>query len=786
MLGQTLGHYRLLEKVGKGGMGVVYRARDTQLERDVALKVLPAGLLADQAARKRFRKEALALAKLNHPNIEAVYEFDTQDDVDFLVMEYIPGVTLDEKLAAGALPEKEVLRLGAELAQGLAAAHAEGVVHRDLKPGNLRVTPDGRLKILDFGLATLLRPGADPDVTVSLTSGLGPLGTLPYMAPEQLRGERADARTDIYAAGAVLYEMATGQRPFPETHGTRLIDSILHQAPEPPSVVNRRIPPALEAVILKALDKEPERRYQSAAELRVDLERMTAPVPLVAARRPSALPRRWGLMGAAALAIVLIALLAFNVGGLRDRLPGKGRPSPIESLAVLPLENISGDPEQEYFAEGMTDALITDLARIGALRVISRTSVMRYKGTKKPLAEIARELRVDAVVEGSVLRSGDRVRINARLIHAATDRNLWAQSYERDLRDVLAMQSEVAQAVAQEIRVAVTPREASHLANVRAVNPDAYNDYLRGRFHWNRRTRDELMKAIDFFEQAIAKDPGYAPAYAGLADCYVVLWGSAEVPFETAHPRARVAAKKALEIDETLAEAHTSLASIHLFSYEWRDAENEFRRAIELNPGYATAHHWYALYLSAVGRHEEAIQRIQRAQELDPLSLIINANVGWCLYLARQYDRTIEQSRKTLELDANFAVARGYLAQAYVEKGMLAEGIAEFQKAIALSGGEVSYRAELANAYAAAGQRSRAQELLAELKELSRQKVVSAIDIALIYAGLGDRDQAFAWLQKSFENRDARLNNLNVHPRFDVLRPDPRFAVLLRRMGLAP
>jgi non-specific serine/threonine protein kinase len=449
-------------------MGVVYWARDERLDRDVALKVLPSGTLADEAARKRFRKEALALSQLNHPNIATVYDFDTDQGMDFLVMEYIPGVTLDEKVAAGPLVEQEISRLGTQLAQGLAAAHEVGVVHRDLKPGNVRVTPDGRVKILDFGLAELLRPGDEDKearVTATLSQAQGVMGTLPYMSPEQLQEKNVDSRSDIYAAGAVLYELATGQRPFVETRGVRLIDAILHQAPPAPTTLNPHVSFQLERIILKALDKDPKRRYPSARELSLDLERLGAlpPVPAVLTPRPV---RSWFTLLVLALAAtaLITALVAVNVNGLRDWFRGNPNAASIRSLAVLPLENLSGDKEQEYFVDGMTDELITDLARISSLRVISRTSVMQYKGTNKPLPQIARELNVGAVVEGTVMRSGNRVRITAQLVQAPTDKHLWAETYERDLRNVLALQGDVARDITSKVQVKLTSQEHARLS----------------------------------------------------------------------------------------------------------------------------------------------------------------------------------------------------------------------------------------------------------------------------------------------------------------------------------
>ncbi|MFQ5777854.1 MAG: protein kinase, partial [Terriglobia bacterium] len=574
MIGKTLSHYRIVEKIGAGGMGEVYRARDERLERDVAVKVLPTGTLADEAARKRFRKEALALSKLNHPHIATVFDFDTQDGLDFLVMEYVPGPSLAETLGDGALSEKEVVRLGGQIASALEEAHGQRVVHRDLKPGNIALTARGDAKVLDFGLAKLVRPVSQATTLDSLSETQGMAGTLPYMAPEQLRGEEVDARTDIHALGAILYEMVTGRRPFPETHGPRLTDAILHQAPPPPGRLKPNLSTRLEEIILKCLEKEPEHRYQSAKELLVDLRRPATPTGVSPRQVPggSARLRLMVRLGAVGIAVgaLLVALVGLNVGGLRDRLTGSVRSGQITSLAVLPLDNLMNDPEQDYFVDGMTEAVITELSKIGALKVISRTSVMRYKETDKSLRAIAADLGVDAIVEGSVLRSGDRVRITAQLIDASTDEHLWADNFDRSLGDILALHSDVAQAIAREIKIAVTPEEEAHLASARPVNPEAHEAYLKGDYHWNKFTREGFAQSLGYFQQAIEIDPDYAPAYAGMARAYSVLgvFGGL-VPSET-HPKAKTAALKALELDDTLAQAHVALGmTMLLYDWDW-------------------------------------------------------------------------------------------------------------------------------------------------------------------------------------------------------------------------
>jgi serine/threonine protein kinase len=622
MIGQTLGHYRIIEKVSAGGMGVVYRAHDEQLERDVALKVLPSGTLSNDASRRQFRKEALALAKLSHPNIETVYEFDTQDGIDFLVMEYVPGNTLAERLAAGALQEKEVVALGMQIAAAMEEAHSRGIVHRDLKPRNIAFTARGQAKVLDFGLAKLL-PQANDATSDTLTDTQAGAGTLPYMPPEQLQGESVDARADIYTIGAVLYEMATDRRAFPEELPSRVIDSILHHAPVPPRALNSRVSPELERIILKCLEKDPSRRFQSAKEMLVDLRRLDGassnqPLP----PQPSAhTGKRAGLFAAYAVAGLLalaFMLTGLNVGGWRDRLLGHPRPPQIRSLAVLPFKNLSGDSAQDYFADGMTEALITDLAHIHALRVISRTSVMRFKEPRTPLSDIARQLKVDAIVEGSVSRSDGLAQITARLVYAPTDSPLWSKSYQRDLQNVLVIQADVASAIVREIDITLTPQEQAGLTKTSSANSAAHDAYLKGRYLLHLGTEDQMREAKAYFEQAARLDSNFAPAFAGLADYY---WLTNELSPRAAMPKAKEFALKALALDDSLADAHATLATIKFYGdWDWLGADTEYRRAIELGPSYAEAHRVYSDYLSEMGRHEQALAEIRTAEELDPLS----------------------------------------------------------------------------------------------------------------------------------------------------------------------
>jgi serine/threonine-protein kinase len=786
MIGKTLGRYHILEKLGEGGMGVVYRARDRNLGRDVAIKILPEGTLADSEARRRFRKEAEALSKLSHPNIETIHDFDTENGGDYMVVEFIPGVTLDERVAAGPLPEKEILRLGEQLAEGLVAAHAQQILHRDMKCGNVRLTTDGRLKILDFGLAKLLespdqQSGSDHGATETvMTQGL--IGTVPYMPPEQLQGEPCDARSDLYSAGVVLYEMATGRRPFEENLAATLTDAILHRTPVVPRALNARLSPELERIIVKLLEKDPDVRYQSAQELLVDLRRLRTPTVAVPIAPPRSARGRWRVAVAGAVVLLLVVLAVWFVGRRLAKLPGSSATPRIDSLAVLPLADLSGDPGQEYFADGMTEALIADLAKIKALKVISRTSIMRYKRTDKSLPRIAEELGVDAVVEGSVLRSGDRVRITAQLVEAATDRSMWTMTYERDLRDILALQREVARAIAGEIQIALTPEESARLAGGRLVDPAAHEAYLKGRYFWNQRTPEQLQRALDDFQRSIEIDPEYGLAYSGLADTYILLGNFGVVEAESAYREAKAAATRALELDDTLAEAHTSLAGVlQDHEWNWSAAEREYQLALKLNANYATARHWYATLLHMIGRFEEAVEQIETARRLDPFSLRINSDVGLTNYYARRYDRAASAYRRTLELDPDFTPAHAGLGQVYEQQGLFDQAVAELEKAKALKVGGLE-NGSLGHAYARAGRLKQARQVLAELNRRARSESISPFEVALIHIGLGENEEALNWLETAYEERDFWIEHIKIDPRLDPLRPHPRFQELLRRM----
>ncbi|MEX1140417.1 MAG: protein kinase [Bacteroidota bacterium] len=767
MIGQTISHYKILEKLGGGGMGVVYKAEDTKLRRTVALKFLPPDLTRDESSKKRFIHEAQAASALNHPNICTIHEFDeTSEGQVFIVMAVYDGTPLNKKTEQGPLKIEEVLDVAVQVADGLQAAHDKDITHRDVKSSNIMVTEKGRAVIMDFGLART--SGA-----TKLTKTGATLGTVPYMSPEQALGEKVDHRTDIWSLGIVLYEMITGQLPFKSEYQEAIVYSILNQSPQPVTGLRTGVPVELERIINKCLEKKASDRYQHMDELMVDLRKVsqgTSAQPIIAKKRLKLV-----LAGVPTILLALIGL--YFLLSLREASPR------IESLAVLPLKNLMGDPEQDYFVEGMHEALTAELSKIAALKVISRTSTMRYKETDKAMPQIARELGVTGLIEGSVLREGDQVRITVQLIDGTTDRHLWAESFNRELRGVLALQSEVARAIANEIEVKLTPQEQARLVAAPTVSPKAYELYLLGRHYWNQRTIRGYEQAVESFRKALEQDPGYGSAYAALADCYFLLGQQGGLPEKEARSLAATALHKALSLDENLAEVHVSQGVWKLkYEWDWVESEREFKRAIELNPGYAAAHQWYGRSLAFAGRFEEAVMKLERARELDPLSPIISAYIGQVYIFARQYDRAGDQLQKALEYHPNHPLILHNLGELRLAQSRYAEAIAPLEKSSELSSTS-HYLAILGCAYARANRKQDASRVLNDLQRRSTQGLVSAFDMASLYLALGEREQALTWLEQGFEQRDVWLIELKAWPWFDSLRDDPRFQDLLRRMN---
>jgi eukaryotic-like serine/threonine-protein kinase len=797
LLGKSLGRYRILSLLGRGGMGEVYRAKDATLGRDVAIKVLPSDFSIDRDQLRRFEQEARAASALNHPNIITIHEFGQEDGVRFIVSEFIEGETLRRWISSERISAAEIPEIAIQITSALNAAHEAGILHRDIKPENVMVRPDGLVKVLDFGLAKLIERRSFDTVTdanelaEATTAAWGGgetgvvMGTANYMSPEQARGQRLDARSDLFSLGVALYEMAAGCAPFARATVADTIASILEKEPPPLAQFTSEVPEAMEQVIRKALNKDRNERYQTARELLDDLKSLkSGDTPVVSsaakkATRVGAIKRR--LLGAAIALATLVAVIAGAVYYNRsDRT--------IESIAVLPFVNVDANPEAEYLADGITETLIYSLSRLSDLKVRPRDSVFRYKGRGLNSQTAGRELKVEAVLAGQIRTRGDQIVISLDLIDVRDNRQIWGARYQRRLADLLTVQADIAREVSQNLRLRLSGEERQRLGKRYTDNIEAYETYLRGRFFWNKRSKEGFEKAIEYFNRAIAMDPGYALAYSGLADCHLSMTTYGMSPStEEGFSKTKEAAKQALAIDDTLAEAHTSLAHLAwLHEWNWDAGERGFKRAIELNPNYPTAHQWYATYLSAMARHEEAIAEITRAQELDPLSITIGLDVARTFYFARQYDRAIEQCLRALEMDPSFYRIGDWIEMAYEQKGLYDKALEAHFKVLAARGARPETMAALKEAYAASGWRGFWRKRLELMEAEAGKRPLPSYALARIYVRLGDNDQALGWLQKAYNKHSDYLVLLKVDPLFDSLRPDPRFAKLMRDIGLAP
>ncbi|MGH9873468.1 MAG: protein kinase domain-containing protein [Pyrinomonadaceae bacterium] len=808
MIAESLAHYRIIKKLGTGGMGEVYLAVDTKLNRNVAIKVLSEETLRKENAKKRLIREAQAAAKLDHPNICTIYDVSEADSLTFIVMQYVEGQTLADRMREKRLPISLALDVARQAAEALAEAHARGVVHRDIKPQNLMITPGGQVKILDFGLCKQLPTIENVDneaPTMSLLSSPGlVIGTVPYMSPEQLRGEPVDAASDIFSLGVMLYELLAGKHPFKAQSAAVTMSQILMSEPRHSERLTQASP-ELQKLLGKMLSKEKEQRHQSASELVADLKQLppvqlsegnvtqsmaaaTTEVAVTPSQRNSAgrvfdLVNRYKWAVLAALGIIILATI-----GIRYFLSGEK----LDSLAILPFTYVSSDaqmmanPDHEYLSDGLTESIINNLSQLPDLKVIARSSVFRYKGKNLDAQAIGKELNVRAVLTGEIKQEGGGVTIKWELMDVQNDRQLGSKSYERSTGDIQTIQKEIAQDVSERLHLKLTNADQTHLAKTHTDSGEAYEAYLKGRYHWNKRTDEGFKQATKFFREAIDKDPNYALAYTGLADCYTLRSDYGFLDPAEGYSLAKGYATLALKYDDTLAEAHTSMASIkQVTEWDWQGAENEYRRAIELNPNYATAHHWYAVQFLLQGKSDQALLEIKKAQQLDPLSLGINKDYAIIYLYARDYDKALEQCRKTLEIEPDFMVMSTYIAQIYELKQKYSDAISELEKAHAAApeDGEITYG--LAQAYALGGKADQAQKLANDLKPSSKQNRFLPKEAAYLQFLLGQKDEAVSILQTAYENNNISIAEVKTDPRLDGLRADPRVAKILHDIGLA-